>query len=119
MHTDGCTINPSIHPSIHPGVARGEAHGGAKGVRVNGALNFVLVTFSLILSLFLWLFTGYHLLLICTGLTTKEHLKGKLSHRRPLCQRVCGCACVWLTPSEIEPRKLVPRPVPIISVDQL
>ena len=29
------------------------------------------------LSLPLWTFTGYHVALVCSGHTTKEHLKGR------------------------------------------
>jgi len=35
------------------------------------------VGYSALLSLLLWAFTGYHLSLVVSGLTTKEHLKGR------------------------------------------
>jgi len=105
---------------VLPGVLHGQGQEGeTEGMQVNSALNFVLVTFSLVLSLFLWLFTGYHIALILSGLTTKEHLKGGHSIRRPMCYRASSCTCVGLAPSEIEPRKLVPLPVPIISWNRL
>ena len=36
------------------------------------------------LSLPLWTFTGYHVALVCSGHTTKEHIKGRKHGARKL-----------------------------------
>ena len=90
-------------------------------------ITLLLVLFAVLLSLIMWGFTGYHISLVLSGLTTKEHLKGRKNGatRLNICQR---CR---ITPSEVHPRRLVPaaqRPkaatgrtgkVPIISHEQL
>jgi hypothetical protein len=71
-------------------------------------LNTSLLVFAIVLSLPLWTFTGYHVALVCSGHTTKEHLKGrKHGARKLLCSRLLCCNT---SPSEIHPRKFVPLP---------
>ena len=93
-----------------------------------GVLNLLLVLFAVVLSLLLWGFTGYHISLVCSGLTTKEYIKGRRNGSKPIliCQRI---ECCSLVPSKVHPRRLVPanslasfvsgRNVPIISHTQL
>ena len=93
-----------------------------------GLVNLVLVLFSVVLSLLMWGFTGYHISLVCSGQTTKEHLRGRKNGARRLliCERL---ECCRMAPSEVHPRRLVPassravvvtgRGVPIISHHQL
>ena len=52
-------------------------------------------------------FTGYHVALVVSGFTTKEHLKGRKhgAKRLSLCSRL---SCCRVAPSLLEPRKLVP-----------
>ena len=73
-----------------------------------GPINMGLILFSLVLSLLMWGFTGYHLSLVCAGLTTKEHLKGRRHGARAMlvCQRFEGCGGLR---SEVQPRRLVPK----------
>ena len=95
-------------------------------VDVAGLVNFVLVLFAVVLSLVMWGFTGYHVSLVLSGLTTKEHFKGRKhgAKRMLICQRV---ECCRVAPSEVHPRRLVfanqwapvGRGVPIISHEQL
>ena len=71
----------------------------------------------------------YHLSLVCSGLTTKQHVKGAKhgAKRIGVCQRIGCCA---MEPTEVHPRRLVPssghsvhlvngRNPPIISHHQL
>ena len=69
--------------------------------------NFMLIVFSVVMSLLLWGFTAYHVSLVVAGLTTKEHLKGRKNgtKRLSIAQRV---ECCSIPPSELEPRRLVP-----------
>lgn len=67
---------------------------------------------QVLVSIVLWGFTGYHLSLICVGLTTKEHLKGRRGEGAPprtLYQCLCACRCgdALCGPSALEPRKFV------------
>ena len=56
-------------------------------------------------------FTGYHFSLVLSGLTTKEHLKGRHNPlARGFCARLTGCAACAVAPSELAPRRLVSRP---------
>lgn len=76
-----------------------------RGKATAALVNGILVSFSVCMSVIMFAFTGYHLSLICTGLTTKEHLKKRAAHSRKSCvQRLCGCASI---PSSLQPRKLV------------
>jgi palmitoyltransferase ZDHHC9/14/18 len=91
---------------------------------LGSVINASLMLFAAVLSLMMWGFTGYHVSLVCSDLTTKEHLKGrKLSAPdRSICRRIFCCAG---EPSELQPRRLVPlRPrrhsrVPVISESRL
>ena len=98
---------------------------------VGQTLNVFLMLFAVFLSLIMWGFTGYHVSLVLSGLTTKEHVKGRKNgaKRMDVCQRL-GTLCVCsLPPSEIDPRRLVatdPRAhavrdptIPVISHEQL
>jgi len=71
-------------------------------------LNLGLIIFSLLLALLMWGFTGYHVSLVLSGLTTKESIKGQKhgAKRMSICQRIECCTGI---PSEIHPRRLVPR----------
>ena len=50
---------------------------------------------------------GYHISLVCSGVTTKEHLKGRKhgARRITLCDRM---GCCSIAPSELQPRRFVP-----------
>lgn len=90
-----------------------------------GAANALLMLFSVILSLCMWGFTGYHISLVCTGRTTKEYIRGRKNGARAMgcCERLECCG----VPSELKPRALVPvlryrehgSGVPIISHTEL
>lgn len=70
-----------------------------------GALfNMVLIVFGIALSLMMWGFTGYHVSLVCAGMTTKEYIKG----RRNGATRLDLCTRCHIAPSELQPRRLVP-----------
>lgn len=80
--------------------------GSLEALGLGPLINSVLVVFAVVLSLPLWTFTGYHVALVVSGFTTKEHLKGrKNGAKRLLCSRI---SCCTVTPSLLEPRKLVP-----------
>ena len=73
---------------------------------LGGLLNLALIVFSVALSLMMWGFTGYHISLVFSGLTTKEHLRGRKNGAKQMgmCQRLACTA----QPSELQPRRLVP-----------
>jgi len=95
---------------------------------VAGLINLGLVLFAVVLSLLMWGFTGYHISLVCSGLTTKEHIKGRKHGAKRILvgERI---ECCRMLPSELHPRRLVPANwratvvsggnVPIISHTQL
>jgi len=114
---------------LSSGMTRSLALPAAGGpVEVVGMLNLALILFAVVLSLLMWGFTGYHVSLVCSGLTTKEHIKGRKHGARRLlvCERL---ECCSITPSEVHPRRLVPAnpraavvtgaSVPILSHTQL
>jgi len=111
-----------------------DANGVLGGVRVPTAVNAMLIVFSTILSLFLWAFTGYHVVLVLSGLTTKEHLKGRAGAQGGLWERCESCVSLGIPPSELaglsDPQRLVQvsdgKPatptaisVPVIGIAQL
>jgi len=97
---------------VLPAVAEESRGVSGGGVQLSGLLNGILIIFAVLLSLFLWAFTGYHVVLICSGLTTKEHLKGRRrAAERSLCGRVLTFSCLGITPSQLpDARALVPHP---------
>lgn len=90
------------------------------GLDVGGALNALLIVYSFLLMILLGIFNGYHLSLVATGLTTREHLKGKDIRKRGLFDRFRCAAC---DESQIKPRQLIEvtrhNRIPVISVTQL
>ena len=94
---------------------------------VGQTLNVFLMLFAVFLSLIMWGFTGYHVSLVLSGLTTKEHVKGRKNgaKRMDVCQRLGRCAC---QPPSGSTHALSPRPacargayptIPVISHEQL
>ena len=67
-------------------------------------INLLLELFAVVLSLMMWGFTAYHISLVCSGLTTKEAIKGRKNGAKQMsiCQRC------YIQPSDIHPRRLVP-----------
>jgi hypothetical protein len=99
---------------LAPDGAPGGAHA---GVDLAPLLNVLLIGYCGLLSLLLWAFTGYHLSLVISGLTTKEHLKGRHNPlTRSFCARLATCGVCAVAPSELgtgrefAPRRLVSRP---------
>jgi len=84
--------------------------------RINGLINGALLVFSCLLAIVLWGFTAYHVSMLCTGFTTKERLKGRKNGAISLgfLDRFACCS-----PSELEPRRLVPERIPTIGSSQL
>jgi len=89
-------------------------------------LNTLALMFCLVMAALLFSFTTYHMSLICSGMTTKEHLKGKRSFKQETTfQRLCEPCAVQ--PSELAPREMVQigiatfpsSTVPVISSSQL